>query len=104
MSKRLEKRYKRKKDFYVPSIGDVVYIPPAYYLSHAIHDRHGGQSKVICVTIDDSDGICVWVEAFPHIKFDWQCLWERQEELQKRYGTKTAEACPDYSPEFNSWD
>src|SRR3990167_2717319 len=89
-----------------PTIGQEVYIPSAFYLSHGKDDVLGGRAVITKVT-EEKYGIKVvhgiQVRGLPNRTYYWENgLMQQQEELQKRFSDQFARSDPDEREEFNS--
>lgn len=89
----------------LPKIGDDIYVPTAWFMSHGADDRMGGLAKVKEVKPGISAGETVHyvrTEEFPHVAYNWEgSLAGEQEKLKKQFGERRARPDPDYSEEFN---
>lgn len=90
-----------------PQIGDKIYIPSEFYLSHGADDWIGGLATVSKVEEGISGGqptIYVTCKEKPQTRYNWKFLAEKQEELKVEFSEALAHASPDYRSEFNKWD
>lgn len=88
-------------------IGDKIYVPPSYYLSHGRDDFDGGLATIIGIKSDMSAGEIVpfvTLKERPSSSYNLQLLMEEQGELKKRYGKQVARPDPDWREEFNRDD
>lgn len=92
----------------VPAVGDDIYVPCAWYLSHGADDFHGGLAKVKKV-IKEKCGKST-IHGIEIVERPGTCyFWENgigwdQKELKKEYGKKRSHPDPDYAPDANRWD
>ena len=99
-------RDKNVKKQHVPSIGEEIYVPSEFYLSHGRDDIRGGCAVVTKITQEKHGdrvvhGICV--EEFPEKTYYWENgLMQEQEKLRRQYGDRRARRDPDERSEFNS--
>lgn len=97
----------RKHD--LPKIGDDIYIPSQFYLSHGVDDLVGGLARVskiepIASTGPNKGKHFVSVAEVPGTAWNWEgYLAIMQPKLKKEFGSKRAYPDPDYSPDSNSW-
>jgi hypothetical protein len=83
-----------------PRVGQWIYIPSSFYLSHGLDDVVGGRARIGKVKFEYGQ-YWVDVEQDPGTHYSWPALLERQPELRERYGDEIAHADPDSRPEFN---
>lgn len=88
----------------VPSVGDMIYVPTAMYLSRGRDDFNGGLCEVSKVGHMISDGKTVpsvCIKERPGTTYNWKFLSEKQETLMKRWGEERGFEDPDYDERFN---
>lgn len=94
----------------VPKVGDTIYVPSAWYLSHGKDDFAGGKATVTKVDASrytDRDGepiVYIRIKERPGTEYNWKTLEPQQEKLKVEYGDQVAHPDPDDSPESNQWD
>jgi hypothetical protein len=91
----------------IPKVGDDIYVPSAFYLSHGVDDVVGGLGKVIKVKEGISCGettYFVYVAEHENKGYNWEFLAKQQEDLKKQFGNERAYPDPDYSPSSNTWN
>ena len=94
----------------VPKVGETIYVPSAWYLSHGKDDFAGGKATVTKVEVSrytDRDGepiVCICIKERPGTEYNWKTLEPQQEKLKVEYGDQVAHPDPDDSPESNQWD
>lgn len=87
----------------VPEVGDWIYVPSAFYLSHGIDDFVGGKALVVDVRNKHNKHWIV-VNERRTCEYAWEgYLADAQDKLRERFDEKHAYKDPDYSPEFNEW-
>lgn len=94
------------KIYPVPNVGDDVYVKSSFYMSHGVDDFVGGLCKVTRVFKSMSGGSLVTfieVDENPGVEYNWEFLYEMQDELKKQFGTNRGYQDPDNRPEFNQW-
>ena len=94
------------KDMNPPKVGDIIYVPSAFFLSHGLDDFCGGKVHVIEIKIGVSGGKQTYmarVKERPSCLYNWEFLCKEQSKLKERYNNKWAHLDPDYREEFNVW-
>jgi hypothetical protein len=88
-----------------PRVGQWIYVPGSYYLSHGQDDFDGGRckiAKVIAANLNGSFGYTVEIEEQPGVGYNWSGYLEpQQEKLRARFGEQRGQSNPDRRPEFN---
>lgn len=90
-----------------PVIGEMIYMPTQLHVYNGRDDVLGGLAKIIKIEYsktllkDHYNYTMVMFEGFPHTKYNWISLLERQEELKEQFGDGMARPDPDDRPEFN---
>jgi hypothetical protein len=87
-----------------PNVGDDIYVPGSYYLTHGRDDFAGGLVRVTAVTGDEFDGrtrYWIEIEEQPGTTYNWDVLEPEQAKLRARYGDNRGHADPDRRREFN---
>jgi hypothetical protein len=91
--------------YWVPRLGDLIYVQTHLYLDHGEDDEVGGLAQVTRVYrgMSGGDSKCVFVEVAQHDGgHNWtQFLHPDQEELMKEFGTQVGYPDPDTRPQFN---
>jgi hypothetical protein len=90
-----------------PKVGDEIYVPSAFYLSHGRDDFVGGLARVAAVKLDElggSTGYWVEVEERPGRQYNWDWLGPQQGKLRAEYKDERAHLDPDMRREFNRDD
>ncbi len=90
----------------LPEVGDTIYIPSSFYLSHGIDYFVGGKATVSEIEDSISGGepaIYVITKENPGLKYNWEFLEKEQEKLKESFGENIAHGYPDYRKEFNEW-
>ncbi len=77
-------------------VGQKIYVPTSCYISHAADDFNGG-----IATISSINNEGVEIVENPGCRYGLENLLENQILWKMEYGNSKAQACPDYSPEFN---
>lgn len=87
----------------VPRVGDDIYVPTRWYLSHGADDKLGGLAEVTSVW---QEGRSYWVSVKEVSgAYNWTGnLSLHQEEWRKEYGSQRARPDPDLHPSANRWD
>lgn len=91
-----------------PKIGDKIYVPTSFYLSHGEDDFVGGLAtiknieKSKSLPKDHFNYLFVTIEERKGSSYNYKCLMEDQDKLKKEFGDQKAYPDPDYSPEFNN--
>lgn len=91
----------------VPKVGDTIYVPSAWYLSHGVDDFAGGKatvSKVVAENHGQRERHMVVIKERPGHGYYWDVLEPKQDKLKAEYGDQVAHPNPDDSPESNRWD
>lgn len=94
----------------VPKIGDKIYVPSQWFMSHGVDDFSGGVATVKHIEITKNVGRDVHVvsiEERPGYGYYWENsigTEGKQEELKKEYGSQIAKPDPDDHPDSNRWD
>jgi len=78
----------------VPKIGDTIYVDSRCSISHGSTDVEGGRATITDVE-KMGETIFVSVKEHPGKGYNWESLAERQAELKKEFGQKTAHPSPD---------
>lgn len=89
-----------------PKVGEDVYLPTRWYLSHGRDDFQGGLCKVTKVYVDTSAGDPTWfieVAERPGYSSNWASLREDQAKLKAEFGDKRGYPDPDEHPDSNDW-
>jgi hypothetical protein len=101
----------KKKAAKLPQVGDEIYAPSSYYLSHGIDDFVGGLARVKSVrpitelTIGPNAGKHFVTVEEGGSAWRWEGYLDAQQaELKKEFGKRRAHPDPDNSPESNRWD
>jgi hypothetical protein len=101
---RLHKWIKSGK-YWVPRVGDLIYVDTSLYLDHGEDDVEGGLAQITKVSnrMSGGDDKCVFVEvAQTHANRNWtQFLYPEQKELMKQFGTRVSYPDPDTRPSMN---
>jgi len=103
------KTYEYKGTIYhYPKIGEDIYVPSSFYLSHGADDFCGGLCEITNI-IERPECPNDYNRLFVTFKgvrgeMNWLYLMEGQEKWAEDYGDKRGHPCPDYTPEFNRWD
>ncbi len=84
-------------------VGEDVYIPSAFYLSHGEDDFSGGLCKIIEIEEVLPGHKYIRVKEQPSSQYPYDYLLENQKKWKKEYGKRRGKACPDYSPNSNCW-
>lgn len=96
--------------FKIPKVGDTIYVPDQWYMSHGVDDFAGGKAKVKKVTGTINAGKRVHVieiEERPGHGYYWENSIGQegeQERLKKEYKNQKAHPDPDNHPDSNRWD
>ena len=101
----LLKRIKANR-YFLPKVGDVIYVRTSLYIDHGEDDVEGGLAVVTKVEEGISAGEktpFVATAQHPGDNYNWKMLWEQQSELQKRFGKQVAYEDPDYN-DYGAWD
>lgn len=80
-------------------VGDDIYVPTSFYISHGEDDFVGGLCKIKSIVDDGKDGInsiMITIEERPGCNYNYKSLLEDQEKLQKEFGTSRGYQDPDY--------
>ena len=96
----MSKKKKETDDIGVekPEVGDSIYVPSQFYISHGSDDVRGGKATISKVKKSMSGGKMVW---FVTVKetgrgHNWsQFLKDDQKKLKKEYGNQVAHPDPD---------
>lgn len=88
----------------LPKVGDDIYVPSAFFLSHGSDDQVGGLAKVERVRVSTHNPEIHFISVKEvNGDYNWeQYLAPQQEELKERFGTSRAYPDPDDRPEFNN--
>lgn len=98
-----------------PEIGQKIYIPSSFYLSHGRDDIQGGKTEITKVYFsnhlpeDHYNYIMVNVKGLPVSKtYNYRYLMENQKEWKDKYKDTVAHPDPDLHPDSNpknyGWD
>jgi hypothetical protein len=87
-----------------PKVGDEIYVPSAFYLSHGRDDFVGGLARVVSVRTEEFGGSpTTWVEVEerPGRQYNWDSLAAQQSKLREEHGQERSYLDPDNRREFN---
>lgn len=87
----------------VPSPGDEVYVPSAWYISRGRDDVCGGRATVERVE-ERYSTTWIYVREVPGRGYNWEILGPEQERLRQEYAGQVAQRCPDDDPSANTGD
>lgn len=103
----LKKKIKRGK-YWVPKVGDWIYVRTMLSCDHGEDDVAGGLAMVTRVydSMSGGDPKCKFIDIAQHDRGgNWtQFLFSEQAELMKRHGKEFAHPDPDYGPGGNQYD
>lgn len=92
------------KDPTLPAVGDDIYVPSQWYLSHGHDDFTGGLVKVAKVYFSPHwKRWTVDVDERPGHGYFWDTLRDEQKKLKVEYGTIRGHPDPDDSYDSNTW-
>jgi hypothetical protein len=88
-------------DASLPVVGEEIYVPTSFSMSHGEDDVVGGKATIVHT---EQIGKYLWVSVAEHPvkRYNWEDLLENQAEWKKQYGDRRAKKDPDTRPEFNS--
>jgi len=90
----------------LPKVGDEIYVPSSFYISHGRDDVQGGKAIVARVEVREQypefNRYWVRVEELPGRCYNWGVLERDQEKLKERYGEVRAHPDPDNHPSSNT--
>jgi len=99
--KQLFDRIMRGK-YWVPKVGDLVYVPTMMSIDHGEDDVQGGRAMVTRVykNMSGGDKDCIFIEIAQHDRGgNWtQFLFPEQKQLMHRFKDMVARPDPDYGP------
>lgn len=95
----LHKRIK-KGDYWVPKVGELIYMDTSISIGHGYDDVEGGLAQISKVkrSMSGGDPNCIFIEVAQHEGGgNWQqFLFSDQAKLMKRFGTRVAYPDPDF--------
>lgn len=92
------------KDPTLPSVGDDIYVPSQWYMSHGHDDFEGGLVRVTKVHFSSQwKRWTIEVAERPGHGYFWDTLRNEQERLKAEYGDRRGHPDPDDHPDSNSW-
>lgn len=90
----------------VPSVGEEIYVPTNFYISHGEDDVLGGRATVIEVWEEKHGNRIVHaitVKEHPNKTYYWEnYLAKHHEKWEQKFGDRRAKPIPDNREEFNS--
>lgn len=81
--------------YWVPKVGDKIYVATHLYIDHGEDDVVGGLATVTKVQKYNGSNVMLSVEEHPGHSYNWKVLFEDQEELKEEFGQQAAYADPD---------
>jgi hypothetical protein len=90
-----------KDPYYIPEIGDLVYVDSSLHVTHGIDDFIGGLCEVKSIETFGEKLHRIRVKEDPDTSYSWEYLLELQDKLKKEFGEKKGHSRPDLRSEFN---
>jgi hypothetical protein len=92
--------------FWIPKVGDLIYVSTRLYIDHGEDDVQGGLATVKAIVREPKytqagNDLFIEVEEIPQSP-NWRMHWEKQKEERDRYGTNFAYPDPDYK-DYGPW-
>lgn len=91
-----------------PKIGDLIFIPSSFYISHGADDIMGGEAEISEILLSDSlpenhfNYIFIKLKGFSKTtSWNYKSLMNEQIELKEEYGSQKAKPDPDLHPDSN---
>ena len=84
----------------LPRVGDWIWVPSSFFMSHGRDDFAGGRAQVSSIT-NDTRGVSLTIAERPGATYYWANLGPRQSELRQEFGDTKAHLDPDLRDEFN---
>ena len=89
--------------YWVPKVGDLVYVRSHFSIDHGEDDELGGLARVTRVhpSMSGGDPKCMFIDVAQHaVGCNWtQFLWPEQKYLMEEFGESVARPDPDYGEE-----